>query len=197
MNRRIRELSATHPARLAAVVVAVLLGVEAFGCADSATQDTPKGDSGSPGVAAEIDQIAVGALRELLASARGHVLVVNVWATWCVPCRSEYPELVRLHRDYAARGLHVLGISVDNPGEKDREVKKFLVELRPAFRNVLVDWTENPEAFMEFFDSEWGGELPATFVFNAAGKRVLTLLNKQELASFVAAVEPLMAPAEP
>ncbi|HWB74726.1 MAG TPA: TlpA disulfide reductase family protein [Nannocystaceae bacterium] len=44
---------------------------------------------------------------------RGTVVLVNVWATWCAPCREELPELEALHREHAARGFTVIGVSVD------------------------------------------------------------------------------------
>jgi thiol-disulfide isomerase/thioredoxin len=45
---------------------------------------------------------------------RGKVVLVNVWATWCKPCKKELPELARLHREYEARGFLVLGVNVDS-----------------------------------------------------------------------------------
>lgn len=48
-----------------------------------------------------------------LASLRGHVVLVNVWATWCSPCRSEMPTLDAFYRRYRSRGLELLGLSID------------------------------------------------------------------------------------
>ncbi|MGQ0816236.1 MAG: TlpA family protein disulfide reductase, partial [Gemmatimonadota bacterium] len=48
-----------------------------------------------------------------LASLRGVPLLLNVWATWCIPCRKEIPELQALHEQYSGQGLRVIGISVD------------------------------------------------------------------------------------
>ena len=66
-----------------------------------------------------------------LASEKGNVVLVNVWATWCLPCRAEIPELQKLHDEYAKRGFKVVGISVD---EGDvAEVKKFVAEQKMTY----------------------------------------------------------------
>jgi thiol-disulfide isomerase/thioredoxin len=45
---------------------------------------------------------------------RGHVVLLNFWATWCAPCRAEMPELMKLQRNYQDRGLRIIGISLDD-----------------------------------------------------------------------------------
>jgi peroxiredoxin len=55
----------------------------------------------------------------------GGALVVNVWATWCIPCREEMPDLQALHDAFGERGVRVVGVSVDGPGA-ERDVVRFL-----------------------------------------------------------------------
>jgi len=51
-----------------------------------------------------------------LADYRGQVVLVNIWATWCAPCRAEMPSLERLYRAFGPRGLKIVAISIDDPG---------------------------------------------------------------------------------
>lgn len=59
-----------------------------------------------------------------LAAMKGSVVLLNVWATWCIPCRREIPELQALHQKYEEQGLRVWGVSVDG-GDADADVAAF------------------------------------------------------------------------
>jgi cytochrome c biogenesis protein CcmG, thiol:disulfide interchange protein DsbE len=63
---------------------------------------------------------------------RGQVVLLNMWATWCPPCRWEMPHLQSLHEELGGRGLAVVGVSVDSSGS-DRQVRQFLDELGITF----------------------------------------------------------------
>jgi len=67
---------------------------------------------------------------------RGKVVLLNVWATWCPPCRQELPELDRLHRELGPRGFTVVTINVDNTGDEP-EVRKIVDEYGFGFPVVL------------------------------------------------------------
>jgi len=66
-----------------------------------------------------------------LAAQKGSVVLLNVWATWCGPCRFETPELEALHQKYGARGLKVIGVSVDDTGVPG--VKQFVSENKISY----------------------------------------------------------------
>jgi thiol-disulfide isomerase/thioredoxin len=56
----------------------------------------------------------------------GKVLLVNLWATWCGPCRSEIPELVKLHKEYQDRGVEMIGLSTEDPDASAQSVADFV-----------------------------------------------------------------------
>jgi peroxiredoxin len=72
-----------------------------------------------------------------LADYTGSPVLLNVWATWCDPCREEMPSLERLHRDTRSRGLRVVAISIDDPGQRDL-IREFVQENGLTF-DVLHD----------------------------------------------------------
>jgi cytochrome c biogenesis protein CcmG/thiol:disulfide interchange protein DsbE len=70
-----------------------------------------------------------------LAREKGSVVLLNVWATWCSPCRFETPELQALHDKYSARGFKVIGVSVDEGGAD--AVKQFITENKVTYPIAL------------------------------------------------------------
>jgi cytochrome c-type biogenesis protein len=67
-----------------------------------------------------------------LADQRGRVVLLNVWATWCHPCREEIPELRVLHERYRDRGLELIGVSVDAQGNEDG-IRDFMNEFQMTY----------------------------------------------------------------
>jgi cytochrome c-type biogenesis protein len=75
-----------------------------------------------------------------LAAMKGQVVLLNVWATWCIPCRREVPELQALHQELEAKGLRVWGVSIDG-GEADADVTGFIDDFKMTY-TVLRDPAE-------------------------------------------------------
>jgi thiol-disulfide isomerase/thioredoxin len=125
-------------------------------------------------------------LRKLLQRGEGEAarpLLINFWATWCVPCRKEMPDLVKIDRDYRGRGLEFVVVSADDVAELKTDVPKFLSRMRAGMPAFLLNATDT-EAAMAQIDPTWGGELPATFLFDRHGKLVFKhtgIINAAEL----------------
>lgn len=116
-----------------------------------------------------------------LASLRGRVVLLNFWATWCVPCRQEIPDLGALQRDFGARGLTVVGVSADDTADDVRDFQKAIAQ----DYTVLLGTTEAKAKY------EVVG-LPKTFVIDRAGRIRQTLTGERKRAQFEAEILPLL-----
>ena len=91
---------------------------------------------------------------------RGKALLVNFWATWCEPCRDEYPMLNELAKQYAPKGLQVVGVSMDDDGDLIL-MRRFLARYKPIFPNYRK--TAGAEAaFRESVLPGWTGTMPVS-----------------------------------
>jgi len=144
-------------------------------------------------VATEAEWIDLDRLQQRLQEEKekGRVVVVNYWATWCEPCREEFPDLIELQRRYAGRGLVLLSISLDSPDVRETAVREFLAQQRPVFP-VFIKTSGDPDEFISAIDPDWSGALPATFVYDRSGRRRHALIEKQTLASLEQAIQPLL-----
>jgi peroxiredoxin len=69
-----------------------------------------------------------------LADFFGKVMVINLWATWCGPCRLEIPELVKLDKEFHSRGVEMIGLSTEDPGASAEKVRKFMQDFQIDYR---------------------------------------------------------------
>ena len=134
------------------------------------------------------------AIKKAIAAQKGHVVLVNFWATWCGPCVAEFPAIVQTSRRYKASGLRVFAVSADQLKDKDTKVKPFLVKSGADFPAYL-EKSRDPEEFINAFDPAWQGDLPRTIIYDRTGRQVKTLTGEQTAQSLAAAVKPyLLAP---
>jgi len=110
------------------------------------------------------------ALREIIANKTDKVRLVNVWATWCGPCVTEFPELVTIQRMYKTRPFEVVTISADEPA-KAEDVLKFLKSKEASMTNLHFSG-EDRYAMIEAIDPEWEGAFPYTLLIKPGGEIV-------------------------
>jgi thiol-disulfide isomerase/thioredoxin len=146
----------------------------------------------APGAPAPAPATAAQIL-DAVKAAHAKAVVVNVWATWCIPCREEMPDLLRLRRAYQDRGVALLLVSGDF-GSAREQAAAFLTEQGVDFPTYIK--TGDDTAFINAFDPQWSGTLPATFIYDGQGRRRRALLGKSSYAQFEAALlDVLNAPA--
>jgi thiol-disulfide isomerase/thioredoxin len=104
------------------------------------------------------------------AQQRGRVLLVNFWATWCEPCREEFPNLVRLYNTYRSRGLSVVAISMDEP-ESVPAIEQFLKSQGANFGSYRQHFKDF-EALVDSINPRWSGGIPASFLYDREGRLV-------------------------
>ena len=122
-----------------------------------------------PEPAVEIQPATVGQLRDVVRAGGARVVLLNVWATWCVPCREEFPDLMRIRREYRERGLRLVLVSADIDSQLPA-ARRFLMEQEVDFLTYLKQGADMP--FIDSLDARWSGALPATLLFDGAGRQL-------------------------
>ena len=89
----------------------------------------------------ELQSLDEGSFR--LADFSGKVFVINLWATWCGPCRREIPEYEEVRKVYAARGVEFIALTTEDPRSDEERVKKFVREMGFGFR---IGWLDRQTA---------------------------------------------------
>jgi thiol-disulfide isomerase/thioredoxin len=125
---------------------------------------------GQPQDKIELKVVKYDELGDAINHLKGKVVVVDIWAYWCHPCKAEFPHLVELHEKYAKDGLIAVSISLDFPPDKTEvkaEVVKFLESKGAKFTNFLLAEAEDQEFWQKKFHTVGP---PLVFVFNREGK---------------------------
>ncbi len=116
-----------------------------------------------------------------LADLRGRVVLLNFWATWCIPCRSEIPQLNAMHHDLESRGLSIVGVSTHDGSEAVREFGK---DIRQDYTVLLGN--------QDVASSFGVGPLPTTFIMDREGRIRATIIGEKTRQYFEGAVKPLL-----
>jgi thiol-disulfide isomerase/thioredoxin len=119
-------------------------------------------------------------------------LLVNYWATWCDPCRDEFPELVKIDKDYRAKGLDFIAITLDDLADIKTAVPKFLRTMHARMPVYLLN-VADPEPTINSIDSRWGGALPATFLYDNNGQVVYKHFGRVNTPELRAAIEKVVS----
>jgi thiol-disulfide isomerase/thioredoxin len=139
----------------------------------------------------KITQVDAVGLKKLLKT-NGKPLLVNFWATWCDPCREEFPDLVKIDADYGEK-IDFITVSLDDPEELNRGVPKFLTEMKAEMPAFLLT-TQNEDAVITSVSKDWQGGLPFTILYDAAGKTVYSRMGKVKIDILRAQIDKSLLP---
>ena len=148
---------------VAAIAVAVVIG------ASSMSSSLQPIEAGSKAPEFHAVQIAANGATptKTLADYRGQVVLLNVWATWCDPCREEFPDLVKLNAAYRGK-IDFLTVSLDDLADINGGVPKFLSEMKSDMPAYLLK-TPDESAAIALVAKDWAGNLPLTILFTPKG----------------------------
>jgi thiol-disulfide isomerase/thioredoxin len=132
-----------------------------------------------------VTQINSAKLTKLIKERKGKILFLNLWATWCQPCREEFPSIVKLAGEF--NDVEFAAVSIDYPDEVESKIIPFLKSNKAVF-NCYVSGFKHDEDLINLLDKHWNGSLPATFIFDRHGKKVAFLSGKQSYDRFKAEI---------
>jgi thiol-disulfide isomerase/thioredoxin len=161
----------------------------AISCAAALFLTAAQSMAATPAPALSVPTLAGSAFD--LGAQRGHVVIVNFWATWCVPCRAEMPMFDAFYKKYQSEGLAMIGLSIDSPAA--------LAKVKQAGATVSYPIAVARDAQANGFPTP--NAVPVTYVIDAKGAVAAVLMpengegvGEEKLASVV---EPLLKSARP
>jgi peroxiredoxin len=120
---------------------------------------------------ASLQEIDREGIKKLIANDSENLRLINVWATWCGPCVTEFPDFVDMSRMYGGREFELITISADKPENKNK-VLNFLNKKDAAATTNYLFSEDDKYALIEAIDPDWQGALPYTLLIKPNGEKV-------------------------
>lgn len=154
---------------LRVVTTLIVLGfLVAFGVSRFGSNDQPSRRSSNlsamPAVIFDTEMRAANGDPIKLSNYSGKVLLLNLWATWCGPCRMETPELVKLHQEYQARGVEFIGLSTEDPDASAQKVREFVDRYQVGYQ---IGWATREVALTLM---QGKTSIPQSFIITRDGR---------------------------
>ncbi|MSR53934.1 MAG: TlpA family protein disulfide reductase [Gemmataceae bacterium] len=133
-----------------------------------------------PAMAADevkIEPVTIDGLLKAVEAHKGKIVVIDVWATFCIPCKEKFPHMVALANKHKKDGVVFISVALDDPENKDKALE-FLKKQKATFQNFLLDDPLKNE--IKGDDKLYHSIPPVLHVFDRAGKKVKTYEGKKE-----------------
>lgn len=137
----------------------------------------------------KIEKVSLEGLAKAVAGHKGKIVVIDIWATFCAPCKEKFPHMVELHNKLKDQGVVFISLSVDEPADIANALE-FLKAKKAFFPNYLLDDTDkNKEAWEEKFATQ---SPPIVHIYDRTGVKVKTMEGKKQLADMDKFLEDLV-----
>ena len=153
--------------------IAVLVAAMGLGCNRAPEPELVPARNGDKNKVA-LEPVDLDGLEREVQSHKGSVVLIDFWATWCGPCRRDFPKMVAIHERYADRGLICLSVSLENDPVQDRDAAlSFLKDQHATFTNFI--WTEKTNRGRDLLMTRFGypNSIPYAALFSRSGQRLL------------------------
>jgi thiol-disulfide isomerase/thioredoxin len=125
-------------------------------------------------------------LQAVVRAAKGRVVLVNAWATWCVPCREEMPDLLRLRKELGPKGFGLVLVSAD--------FDSAVGDARAWLGSMGVDFptwhkTQRDQDFIDGLDPSWTGSLPYSALYGRDGRRLASWEGRETYEAMKSRIE--------
>jgi thiol-disulfide isomerase/thioredoxin len=147
---------------VSATGLALLLVAATPGC-DKPAQPAPANTAEGP----ELILADAARVLEEVRKPGASAVLVNVWATWCLPCREEFPDLMRVYKDLQPKGLRLVLVSADFDDDREKQVQLFLRRYGVDFPSFLKE--QQDQEFIDGLSPEWSGALPGSLLYDGSG----------------------------
>ena len=130
-----------------------------------------------------VDTVSNAQIHQMVKRDSGKVTLVNVWATWCDPCKKEIPSLLKLRKKFSAKGFDLIFVSADDVELAQTKVRKTLGNLGVDFQTYIKQ-DSTDETFIMDMSPDWNGALPTSFLYDKEGKLKDIMIGKRTYEQF-------------
>ena len=175
---------------IAVVLVGMsMVGMFLAGCSSPAPEvEAAKTEAAAPGISA----IGAEGVGRMISDAKGKVVVLNFWATWCPPCVAEMPELVKFYNETKREDVEFISLCANDPAEMRTTVAAFLKDRNLTFPVFVLNDPGGVELLAKSTKAALTGGLPATLIYGRDGALVHTWERDTTQAELNEAIKPLL-----